>query len=113
MVPMQVRGRQLDFNHMGFMADFWAWDDEVARGLAEEEGLQLQAGHWAVIRFLRDFYCRHLIPPPARAMYRALGESLGRERASAGEAIGRLFPDGGCEQACRIAGLPDFLCRSL
>lgn len=113
MVPMYVRGRQLDFNDMGFMADFWAWDEEVALGLAEEDGVQLQGCHWAVIHFLRDFYSRHLIPPPSRTMFRALGDQLAANGACAATAIQHLFPKGGCEQACRIAGLPDYFCRSL
>lgn len=113
MVPMHVRGRQLDFNDMGFMADFWAWDEDVARGLAEDEGMSLHEGHWRVIRFLREFYRHHLIPPPARAMFRALGDQLARDRVGAAETIRRLFPDGGCAQACRIAGLPGHFGRSL
>lgn len=113
MVLLQVRGRQLAFNNMGFMADFWAWDDEVAQGLAEEDGLQLQACHWAVIRFLREYYSHHLIPPPSRVMFHALGNELAQEGSCSADAILRLFPNGGCRQACRIAGLPDYFCQAL
>jgi tRNA 2-thiouridine synthesizing protein E len=113
MVPMHVRGRQLDFNRMGFMADFWAWDEEVAQGLAAEEGLQLHGSHWTVIRFLREFYSRHLIPPPSRAMYRALSIRLEHQGVCTAAAVHGLFPGGGCRQACRIAGLPDYFCESI
>jgi tRNA 2-thiouridine synthesizing protein E len=113
MVLVQIRGRQLAFNDMGFMADFWAWDEEVAQGLAEEDGLQLHECHWAVIRFLREYYSHNLIPPPSRVMFRALAGELSQVNACSPDAIQQLFPTGGCRQACRIAGLPDYFCQAL
>ena len=113
MVLVQVRGRELAFNSMGFMADFWAWEEDVAQGLAEQDGLQLHECHWAVIRFLREYYSHYLIPPPSRVMFRALGDQLAHDGACTADTIHRLFPKDGCKQACRIAGLPDYFCRAL
>jgi dissimilatory sulfite reductase related protein len=113
MVVVQMRGRGIALNEMGFMADFWAWDEEVAQALAEEDGLQLHDCHWAVIRFLRDYYTHALIPPSPQETVRALGQRLAPDGACGVEALQRLFPKGGCRQACLIAGLPSYYCGTL
>ena len=113
MVVVEMRGRSVAFNRMGFMADFWAWDEEIARDLAEEDGLQLREHHWAVIRFLREYYSHTLIPPPPQETLRALGRQLAHYGANGVEALLRLFPKGGCRQACLLAGLPDYYWGSL
>jgi tRNA 2-thiouridine synthesizing protein E len=107
-VVVQMQGRSIAFNRMGFMADFWAWDEQIAKDLAEEDGLQLQDHHWAVIRFLRDYYSRHLIPPPPREALRVLARELAHYGNCGVTTLRRLFPKGGCRQACLIAGLPDY-----
>jgi tRNA 2-thiouridine synthesizing protein E len=98
---------------MGFMAVLWAWHVGVSQGLAEGVGLGVREWDWAVIRFLRDYYSHHLIPPPSRVMFRALGDQLTQGSTCSADAIQRLFPNGGCRQACRIAGLPYYFCQTL
>lgn len=98
---------------MGFLADFWAWDEEVAQELAEDDGLQLHECHWVVIRFLREYYSYTLIPPSPREAVRALGRQLAHDGNCALNALQRLFPSGGCRQACLLAGLPDYYCGTL
>ncbi len=113
MVVLQMRGREIAFNNMGFLADFWAWDEEVARQLAADDGLELGECHWTVIRFLREYYSYALIPPSAQEAARALGRQLTHEGRCALDALHRLFPQGGCRQACLLAGLPDYYCGSI
>ena len=113
MVVVEMRGRSIAFNRMGFMADFWSWDEEIATELAEEDGLTLHAQHWAVIRFLRDYYSHTLIPPPPQETLRVLGRQLAHYGTNGVEVLKRLFPKGGCRQACLLAGLPDYYWGSL
>lgn len=113
MVVVEMRGRSIAFNRMGFMADFWSWDEEIATELAEEDGLTLHEQHWAVIRFLREYYSHTLIPPPPQETVRVLGRQLAHCGANSVEALKRLFPKGGCRQACLLAGLPDYYWGSL
>lgn len=110
---LQVSGRSVAMNDRGFMADFWAWDDDIARGLAAEDGLQLSDCHWTVIRFLREHFGRTLLPPSPQETVRALGRQLAYEGQCGVEALQQLFPKGGCRQACMIAGLPDYYCGTL
>lgn len=113
MMFVQMRGRSIALNEMGFMADFWAWDEEVAQGLAEDNGLQLNECHWSVIRFLREYFSRTLVPPSPEETVQALGRRLAHDGTCGVEALQRLFPTGGCRQACMIAGLPNYYCGTL
>lgn len=113
MIVVEMRGRSVAFNRMGFMADFWAWDEEVAEELAGEDGLELHDHHWVVIRFLREYYSHALVPPPPQETRRALARELARCGDCGIAVLEKLFPKGGTRQACRIAGLPDFYCGSL
>lgn len=88
----------LGFDEDGFLCDAESWDDRVAERLAELEGVApLQAGHWRVIRFVRDRYLRLGAIPPMRRICRS--SELSRTEVKS------LF--GGCLQVWRIAGLPN------
>jgi tRNA 2-thiouridine synthesizing protein E len=43
---------------------------------------------------------------------KAVGEKLIQNARCTRKALEALFPQGGCKQACRIAGLPDYYCHS-
>ena len=112
MSAMQIAGRELDLNAKGFLADFGAWDKEVAEVIAADEGLALSECHWKVIDFLRDYYATHEIPAPPRLIVKEIGHELETAGPCRQRDLKALFPDGGCKQACRIAGLPDYYCFS-
>ena len=112
MSAMQIAGRELDVNHKGYLTDFKAWDKEVAEAIAGEEGITLSDCHWAVISFLRDYYSEFEHPPSPRLIIRGIGEHLTLNAPCTRKTLEALFPEGGCKQACRIAGLPDYYCHS-
>ena len=92
-------GVRIEVDDKGYLADFHAWNEEVAAVLAAEEGLAgLTDDHWAVIRFLRGFQARKGTAPMIRVLCRGVGMDLQR--------IYDLFPGGPAKCACRIAGLP-------
>ncbi len=108
-----LANRDLHRNRRGFLADFATWDREVAMALAAEEGLKLRDKHWAVLEFLRDYFAEHDFPPSPRVILQGLGERLTRPGvAPKRRDLETLFPNGGCKQACRLAGLPDYYCHS-
>jgi tRNA 2-thiouridine synthesizing protein E len=111
MPTMQLAGRELELNKKGHMAQFDAWDREIAEALAEEDGLALTDCHWAVIEFLRDFYTTHEIAPPPRVVIKNIGQEISAHVPCTRKHLEALFPQGGCKQACRIAGLPDYYCH--
>ncbi|AUB81161.1 TusE/DsrC/DsvC family sulfur relay protein [Candidatus Thiodictyon syntrophicum] len=109
MITQQVAGR--DLNTKGHLAHFDHWDEDVALALAEEEGLTLNARHWGVINFLRDYYGAHEMPPTPRVVLKAVGHLISPHVPCTRRHLEFLFPDGGCKQACHIAGLPDYYCH--
>ena len=112
MSTAQITGRQLEFNKQGHLVAFDAWDHEVAEALAEEEGLTLTDCHWKVIHFLRDYYATHEMPPSPRVVIKSIGHEVSEHVPCTRKHLESLFPNGGCKQACRVAGLPRSYCHS-
>lgn len=111
MFTMQIAGRDLSLNKKGHLARFDDWDRDVALSLAREDGLTLTACHWKVIEFLRDYYATHEIPPSPRVVVKSIGHELSEHVPCTRKHFEGMFPNGGCKQACRIAGLPDYYCH--
>jgi tRNA 2-thiouridine synthesizing protein E len=112
MSAIQIAGRELETNPKGFLANFEDWDRSVAETLATEEGLSLTECHWTVIEFLRGYYGKMHHPPSPRLVIKGIGEQLTMNAPCTRKTLEALFPGGGCKQACRIAGLPDYYCHS-
>ncbi|MBZ4654008.1 MAG: DsrC [Peptococcaceae bacterium] len=75
------------------------WNEERAGQLALLEGIrELEANHWRVIYYLRDYYGDFKKAPTLRKI-------SAHTRLTSLE-IYRLFPRGGLSSAWRIAGLP-------
>lgn len=112
MTAMQIAGREVHFNKKGHLARFDEWDDDLAKALAAREGLELTDCHWTVIGFLREYYAFHEMPPSPKVVIRAIGNEVSKHTRCTRKNLESLFPNGGCKQACRIAGLPEYYCHS-
>jgi TusE/DsrC/DsvC family sulfur relay protein len=104
-MSIEVNGRILETDENGYLAHWDDWSAEVARCMARADDLELTESHWALIRFLRDYYCEHRSAPRVRILVREMGRTLGKDKANT-RFLYRLFPDGPAKQACRYAGLP-------
>jgi len=94
---MDVKQVQLDAE--GFLVDYKEWDEELAKELAKEEGIEeLTDRHWHVIRFMREEYEKTGQVPTIRRLKNAGGIPTKEQYA--------LFPNGPAKKAARIAGLP-------
>jgi len=100
MATINLDGRQVELNPEGFLVDPGVWNDDVALALArQEEGLPaLDEQHWAVIRFIRQYYLENQAAPMVRLICKTTGLPLKR--------IYELFPSGPAKGACKLAGLP-------
>jgi len=112
MTAIQIAGREVHFNKKGHLARFQDWDNDLALALAAEEHLTLTDCHWTVIQFLREYYAFHEMPPSPKVMIRNIGHEVSKHTPCTRKNLEGLFPNGGCKQACRIAGLPDYYCHS-
>lgn len=90
------------FDDEGYLVDPEEWTEALAERIAATLGLQLEADHWDVIRFMRDRYAEHRVAVDARHVMRHLESRYpGRGRARLFE----LFPYGYVAQACKVAGM--------
>ena len=112
MTTMQVNGVDVEFNKHGFMSDFHSWSKEVALAMAEEQGLELTDCHWEVIQFLRSYYEDYETPPSPKQILSACGKRITGSDKCRQKDLKAIFPDGGCKQACTLAGLPRHYCHS-
>jgi len=80
------------------------WDEDQARQVASEQGVELSEAHLKVIHRLRDYYLQNGLPENGRE----LEEFLDNEFSSQGgrKYLHQLFPDGPVTQGMRFAGLP-------
>ena len=96
---IEVAGRKIEFNQDGFMLRPELWDDEVATAIAREDGIEeMGEKHWAIVRFIRQYWEKQDLAPPVRRLCKAGGVTV-RE-------VFGLFTLGPARGACRIAGLP-------
>ncbi len=86
----------------GYLVEPAEWNEEVAVKLASELGIELNADHWDVIRYMRSLFEERQIAPDARHIIKHLDQrypSAGRKR------LFELFPYGYPGQACKVAGM--------
>lgn len=97
---IEVDGEKIEVNEEGFLTHPGEWNEKVAVILAKvEEGLdELTAEHWAVIKYIRQYYLEKDLAPMVRKVCQTTGFSLKK--------IYELFPSGPAKGACKLAGLP-------
>lgn len=100
-----VKGRPVLTDSEGYLRDLGDWSEDFVRALARQEDLTLTDEHWAVIRFLREFYAEHGVQAQVRVMIKHFTELWGEARGS-NHYLHELFPRGGPQkQGNRLAGL--------
>jgi tRNA 2-thiouridine synthesizing protein E len=97
---IEVEGRSYELNEEGFLIHAEEWTEAVAVVLARaEEGIdQLSNEHWAVIRYIRQYFLENNLAPLVRKVCQTTGFPLRH--------IYELFPSGPAKGACKLAGLP-------
>ncbi len=101
-----IQGKRLVRDHHGNLVEIGEWSRDMARALAESEGVSLTDEHFAVLDFLRDYAISHgAIGQDAQHILRAL-------EARFADKGGRrwlylLFPGGPVRQGMKLAGLPE------
>ena len=90
-----------DVDEEGYLIEPEDWSEDLARNLAEREGLELSGAHWEALCFMRAYYAEHRVAPDARFVIQHLSRKLQGDR----NLLFRLFPYGYVRQACKIAGM--------
>lgn len=100
-----VQGRTYEVSEAGWLNDTREWSEEVAKVIAECEGVPLTDEHWDVIRTAREYYDEYGIVAEQRVFMKLMKEKYGAERSSQ-QYLYSLFPHGPLKQGNKIAGLP-------
>jgi len=98
MPELKVGNRNLTVDNDGYLKDFNDWDEEVARALAEREGVELGERHLLVIGFIRGFYSEHQVAPMLTYLTKQTGVPF-RE-------LHKMFGKQPGKRAAKLAGLP-------
>ena len=102
---IQLPSGRVTVDEAGYLVEPADWSREFAEMVAREEGIVLEALHWQVIAFMRDFLEEHGVSADARFVMRFLGETLNLGRDAAKDKLFELFPYGYVRQACKMAGM--------
>lgn len=93
-----INNQAIDFDAEGFMIDHRAWNLDVARALATEEGIPaLSDRHLVVLHFMRKEFEAKGDGPSIR--------KLTKESGVPTKELYELFPGGPAKKAARIAGI--------
>lgn len=105
-MAIEVNGQAVETDANGYLANIEDWNEDVAKAMAEYEGVSLTEKHWDLINYLRDEYLNNGGNQPntrniVKAMSAKWDEKVGQKD------IYELFPKDPSKQGGRIAGLPE------
>jgi tRNA 2-thiouridine synthesizing protein E len=82
----------------GYLTEMSNWTPEVARAMAEADGVQLDDVKWQQILKAREYYDEHSVVPPIRKFAKYLGEDK--------KGIFKLWMAGPMKPITKYGGLP-------
>lgn len=103
-MSIEVNGKTIELDANGNMTDVNAWDEDVARALAAQEGIELTEKHFDLLNYLRREYLENNEQPMERMINKGMSKVWGKKIIS--KDLYELFPLAPSKQGNRIAGLP-------
>ena len=94
----ELNGHQVHVDDEGFLTEYDEWDEDLAKVLAAQIGIDLTEEHWKVIRFLREDFLTQGETATARRVQTAGGVPVKEQFA--------LFPKKPAKKMAYVAGLP-------
>ncbi|PFG39261.1 tRNA 2-thiouridine synthesizing protein E [Georgenia soli] len=98
MPVVEIGSRPVHVNEEGFLTEYDEWDEDIARALARQIGIEMTDAHWKVIRFLREDFRAQGETPTTRRVNTVGGVPVKEQFA--------LFPKKPGRKMSYIAGLP-------
>ena len=97
MAEKNLAGKSISVNDEGFMTDASQWDQDVAKELAKEEGIELTDKHFEVLNYLRK---------ENDAGTTLTIRKVGKSGIVDIKGLYELFPGGPLKKSSKIAGIP-------
>lgn len=102
----EVDGKSVETTENGYLVNPEDWTENVARTIAQLEGVELTDKHWDIINYLRDQYFNNAgNQPNERTILKDIGKQWGEKLSS--KDMYDLFPLMPSKQGGKIAGLPE------
>jgi tRNA 2-thiouridine synthesizing protein E len=98
MPVMDIAGQTVQVNEEGFLTEFNEWNEEIAKVLATNIGVELTDEHWALLKWLRDDFKAQGETATTRRLATAGGFEVKKQF--------ELFPKKPGKKMSYIAGLP-------
>lgn len=96
---------QVTYDTEGYLVNPEQWDESIARILADDENIELDAAYWSVLHYMHDYWAEHQVAPDVRHVVDFLVKENGFDKKTAKQHLFNLFPYGYVKQACKIAGM--------
>ena len=93
-----INGREVHVDDEGFLTEYDEWDEDLAKVLAQNIGIDLTDAHWKVIHFLREDYKSQGETPTTRRVQQVAGVPIKEQFV--------LFPKKPGRKMSYIAGVP-------
>jgi tRNA 2-thiouridine synthesizing protein E len=104
----EVNGTTLETTENGYLVDQTLWNEDVAKVIAEAEGITLSEKAWEIINYLRDEYFNNGgNQPNERNMVKHFKDVWTDLDKVDAKALYVHFPKGPAKQASKVAGLPE------
>lgn len=105
-MSIEFNGKAIATNAGGYLDNIEDWSEDLAKVIAEEEGVELTEKHWDLINYLRDEYINNGgNQPNTRNIVKAMSAKWNEKIAQ--KDVYDLFPKDPSKQGGRIAGLPE------
>jgi len=95
----------IEVDDEGYLRNLDDWSPDIAKQLAEAEGIVLSPDHWQLIKVIRDFYNDYEHSPAMRPLVKAVKINLGEDKGKSIYLM-KLFPGSPAKLLAKIAGLP-------
>ena len=104
----EVNGTTLETTENGYLVDQSQWNEDVAKVIAESEGVTLSEKAWDIINYLRDEYFNNGgNQPNERHMVKHFKDVWSDVAKVDAKSLYEHFPKGPAKQASKVAGLPE------
>lgn len=105
-MSFEYNGKQIETDANGFLRNADDWSEDLAKVMAEKEGITLTDQHWDIINYLRsEYFDNNGSQPNTRHIVKAMSDKWGKNVIQ--KDVYDLFPKDPSKQGGRIAGLPE------
>ena len=92
MSTLELENGSVELDEAGCLSDFGQWSVEVARALAQRDGIELTDEHLKVVEAVRAYYRKHKVAPmlalasrqcdiPYKELHKMFGKQPGKRAA--------------------------------